>query len=36
MAWEERGLCLNIFWTTNRGQISETFTNYDAKDLLRK
>ncbi|KAF7835153.1 uncharacterized protein G2W53_010012 [Senna tora] len=35
-AWEERGSCLNIFQTTNRGQISETFTNYEAKDLLRK
>ncbi|KAF7821004.1 uncharacterized protein G2W53_026459 [Senna tora] len=36
MAWEERGSCLNIFWTTNHGRISETFTNYEAKDLLRK
>ncbi|KAF7835445.1 uncharacterized protein G2W53_010304 [Senna tora] len=36
MAWEERGSCLNIFRTTNRGRISETFTNYDAKDLLCK
>ncbi|KAF7835048.1 uncharacterized protein G2W53_009907 [Senna tora] len=36
MAWEERGSSLNIFWTTNRGQISETFTNYEAKQLLRK
>ncbi|KAF7802572.1 uncharacterized protein G2W53_041683 [Senna tora] len=35
MAWEERGSFLNIFWTTNRGRISETFTNYEAKDLLR-
>ncbi|KAF7802545.1 uncharacterized protein G2W53_041656 [Senna tora] len=35
-AWEERGSCLNIFRTTNHGQISETFTNYEAKDLLRK
>ncbi|KAF7812683.1 uncharacterized protein G2W53_033659 [Senna tora] len=35
-AWEESGSCLNIFWTTNRGRISETFTNYEAKDLLRK
>ncbi|KAF7802834.1 uncharacterized protein G2W53_041945 [Senna tora] len=35
LAWEERGSCLNIFWTTNRGRISETFTNYEAKDLLR-
>ncbi|KAF7820986.1 uncharacterized protein G2W53_026441 [Senna tora] len=34
MAWEERGSCLNIFRTTNRGWISETYTNYDAKDLL--
>ncbi|KAF7800571.1 uncharacterized protein G2W53_044988 [Senna tora] len=31
LAWEERGSCLNIFWTTNRGRISETFTNYEAK-----
>ncbi|KAF7832077.1 uncharacterized protein G2W53_014410 [Senna tora] len=31
---EERGSCLNIFQTKNRGQISETFTNYEAKDLL--
>ncbi|KAF7839201.1 uncharacterized protein G2W53_007683 [Senna tora] len=36
MAWEEHGSALNIFRMTNRGQISETFTNYDAKDLLRK
>ncbi|KAF7812680.1 uncharacterized protein G2W53_033656 [Senna tora] len=36
LAWEERGSSLNIFWTTNRGQISGTFTNYEAKDLLRK
>ncbi|KAF7820796.1 uncharacterized protein G2W53_026251 [Senna tora] len=36
LAWEERGSCLNIFRTTNRGQISETLTNYEAKDLLRK
>ncbi|KAF7835513.1 uncharacterized protein G2W53_010372 [Senna tora] len=36
LAWEERGTCLNVFWTTNRGHISETFTNYEAKDLLRK
>ncbi|KAF7832079.1 uncharacterized protein G2W53_014412 [Senna tora] len=35
VAWEERGSCLNIFRMTNRGQISETFTNYEAKDLLR-
>ncbi|KAF7814813.1 uncharacterized protein G2W53_028782 [Senna tora] len=34
LAWEERGSCLNIFWTTNRGRISETFTNYEEKDLL--
>ncbi|KAF7802596.1 uncharacterized protein G2W53_041707 [Senna tora] len=36
MAWEERGSCLNIFRMTNRGRIPETFTNYEAKDLLRK
>ncbi|KAF7834986.1 uncharacterized protein G2W53_009845 [Senna tora] len=36
LAWEERGSCLNIFRMTNRGRISETFTNYEAKDLLRK
>ncbi|KAF7835138.1 uncharacterized protein G2W53_009997 [Senna tora] len=36
LAWEEHGSCLNIFWTTNLGQISKTFTNYEAKDLLRK
>ncbi|KAF7802628.1 uncharacterized protein G2W53_041739 [Senna tora] len=36
MAWEERGSCIKIFWMTNHGQISETFTNYEAKDLLRK
>ncbi|KAF7802809.1 uncharacterized protein G2W53_041920 [Senna tora] len=36
MAWEEHGSCLNIFRMTNRGRISETFTNYEAKDLLRK
>ncbi|KAF7812703.1 uncharacterized protein G2W53_033679 [Senna tora] len=36
LAWEERGSCLNIFRTTNRGRISETFTNYEATDLLRK
>ncbi|KAF7834940.1 uncharacterized protein G2W53_009799 [Senna tora] len=36
LAWEERGSCLNIFRTTNRGRISETFTNYEAKDLLHK
>ncbi|KAF7802629.1 uncharacterized protein G2W53_041740 [Senna tora] len=36
LAWEERGSCLNIFRTTNCGRFSETFTNYEAKDLLRK
>ncbi|KAF7821014.1 uncharacterized protein G2W53_026469 [Senna tora] len=36
MAWEERGLCLNIFQMKNRGRISETLTNYEAKDLMRK
>ncbi|KAF7812662.1 uncharacterized protein G2W53_033638 [Senna tora] len=36
LAWDERGSCPNIFRTTNRGRISETFTNYEAKDLLRK
>ncbi|KAF7835040.1 uncharacterized protein G2W53_009899 [Senna tora] len=36
LAWEERGSCLNIFRTTNHDRISETFTNYEAKDLLRK
>ncbi|KAF7832080.1 uncharacterized protein G2W53_014413 [Senna tora] len=36
MAWEERRSCINIFQTKNRGPISETFTNYEAKDLLRK
>ncbi|KAF7823851.1 uncharacterized protein G2W53_021995 [Senna tora] len=36
MAWEEYGSCLNIFWTRNRSRISETFTTYEAKDLLRK
>ncbi|KAF7823686.1 uncharacterized protein G2W53_021830 [Senna tora] len=35
LAWEERGSCLNIFWTKNRGRISETFMNYEAKELLR-
>ncbi|KAF7834927.1 uncharacterized protein G2W53_009786 [Senna tora] len=35
LAWEERGSCLNIFRTTNRGRISETFMNYEAKDSLR-
>ncbi|KAF7834917.1 uncharacterized protein G2W53_009776 [Senna tora] len=33
---QECGSCANIFPTRNRGQISETFTNYEAKDLLRK
>ncbi|KAF7812652.1 uncharacterized protein G2W53_033628 [Senna tora] len=33
LAWEERGSCLNIFRTTNRGRFSETFTNYEAKDF---
>ncbi|KAF7839188.1 uncharacterized protein G2W53_007670 [Senna tora] len=36
LAWEERGSRLNIFRTKNRGRISETFTNYEAKDLLRE
>ncbi|KAF7831967.1 uncharacterized protein G2W53_014300 [Senna tora] len=36
LAWEERGSCRNIFRTTNCGRISDTFTNYKAKDLLRK
>ncbi|KAF7802634.1 uncharacterized protein G2W53_041745 [Senna tora] len=36
VAWDERGLCLNIFRITNRGRISKTFTNYEAKDLVRK
>ncbi|KAF7820974.1 uncharacterized protein G2W53_026429 [Senna tora] len=36
MAWEERGSCLNIFWTTNRGRISESFSIIEAEDLLRK
>ncbi|KAF7835092.1 uncharacterized protein G2W53_009951 [Senna tora] len=35
MAWEERGSCINIFRTTDRGRISASFTNYMAKDLLR-
>ncbi|KAF7821059.1 uncharacterized protein G2W53_026514 [Senna tora] len=34
-AWEERGSCLNLFQTTNRGGISKTFKNYEAKHLLR-
>ncbi|KAF7821060.1 uncharacterized protein G2W53_026515 [Senna tora] len=36
MAWEERRSCLNLFQTKNRGRISETFMNYEAKHLLRK
>ncbi|KAF7835101.1 uncharacterized protein G2W53_009960 [Senna tora] len=36
LAWEARGSCLNIFRTKNRGRISETITNYEAKVLLRK
>ncbi|KAF7821058.1 uncharacterized protein G2W53_026513 [Senna tora] len=36
MEWEERGSCINILRMTNRGRISESFTNYEAKDLLRK
>ncbi|KAF7832018.1 uncharacterized protein G2W53_014351 [Senna tora] len=36
MAWEECGSCINIFRMTNRGRISEFFTNYEEKDLLRK
>ncbi|KAF7800397.1 uncharacterized protein G2W53_045225 [Senna tora] len=36
LAWEECGSCLTIFWTRNCGRISDTFTNYEAKDLLRK
>ncbi|KAF7802631.1 uncharacterized protein G2W53_041742 [Senna tora] len=36
LAWEERGSCLNLFRMTNRGRISETFTNHEPKDLLRK
>ncbi|KAF7814943.1 uncharacterized protein G2W53_028912 [Senna tora] len=36
MAWDERGSCLNILWSRNRGRITETFTNFDAKHLLRK
>ncbi|KAF7835446.1 uncharacterized protein G2W53_010305 [Senna tora] len=35
MAWEERRSCINIFRTTDRGRILESFTNYMAKDLLR-
>ncbi|KAF7823867.1 uncharacterized protein G2W53_022011 [Senna tora] len=36
MPWEERGSCINIFWTINRDRILETFTNYEAEDFLRK
>ncbi|KAF7834987.1 uncharacterized protein G2W53_009846 [Senna tora] len=36
LAWQERGSCLNIFRTTNRGRITETFTNYEAKDFFRR
>ncbi|KAF7800572.1 uncharacterized protein G2W53_044989 [Senna tora] len=36
MAWEQRGSCFNIFQMRNRGQISKTFTNYEAKDLTHK
>ncbi|KAF7835166.1 uncharacterized protein G2W53_010025 [Senna tora] len=36
LAWEGRGSCLNIFRSSNRGRISETFTNHEAKDSLRK
>ncbi|KAF7832019.1 uncharacterized protein G2W53_014352 [Senna tora] len=36
LAWEECGSCINIFQITNRGRVSETFKNYEAKDLLRK
>ncbi|KAF7814710.1 Ribonuclease H-like domain containing protein [Senna tora] len=36
LAWEERRSCLNIFRMTNGSRISEIFTNYEAKDLLRK
>ncbi|KAF7812673.1 uncharacterized protein G2W53_033649 [Senna tora] len=32
---QERGSSPDIFRMTNRGRISETFTNYEAKDLLR-
>ncbi|KAF7832021.1 uncharacterized protein G2W53_014354 [Senna tora] len=35
LAWEKRGSCLNIFRTKNHARISETFMNYEAKDLLR-
>ncbi|KAF7832020.1 uncharacterized protein G2W53_014353 [Senna tora] len=33
-AWEKRGSCLNIFRTKNHARISETFMNYEAKDLI--
>ncbi|KAF7839083.1 uncharacterized protein G2W53_007565 [Senna tora] len=36
LAWEERGSCLNILRMMNRSCISENFTNYEAKDLLRE
>ncbi|KAF7820774.1 uncharacterized protein G2W53_026229 [Senna tora] len=36
LAWEECGSCPNIFRMTNRDRILEIFTNYEAKDLLRK
>ncbi|KAF7835438.1 uncharacterized protein G2W53_010297 [Senna tora] len=36
MALEGHGSCVNIFRITNHGRISETFTNYDAKHLMRK
>ncbi|KAF7823860.1 uncharacterized protein G2W53_022004 [Senna tora] len=35
-SWEERGSCLNIFRMISRGPISETFRNYEAKDMMRK
>ncbi|KAF7802627.1 uncharacterized protein G2W53_041738 [Senna tora] len=35
LPWEELGSCLNIFRMKNRSRISETFTNYEAKDMLR-
>ncbi|KAF7820794.1 uncharacterized protein G2W53_026249 [Senna tora] len=34
LAWDERGSCLNISRMTHHRWISETFTNYEAKDLL--
>ncbi|KAF7824077.1 zinc finger MYM-type protein 1-like [Senna tora] len=36
MAWKELDSCLNIFWTRNRGRISETFTKYDSKNISDK